>query len=414
LIVLLAAGGAKANPDLETKRAQARATFAQVQELDAQVGAAAERWNGANLELGSLRRELHSTRVELRRARTTFRVAQERVASRLVDLYVSDGRASAVEVVLGAASLSEAIDLLDTQQRVAEQDAQIAGEVKAQRERVERREARIARARSRQQEVVTRRASERAAIEAKLEERQRLLATVEAEVRRLEAEERLRQAELRRRALAELARQRREQAEARAEEEARQQEQRQTAQRQEQRETAQEQEQREEAEVERAPLIDAEAPAEAQAPTVPEAPTPAPVAPTDTPTASEPDPPPPSSGLGTQVVAISMRYLGIPYKWGGASPSTGFDCSGFTMYVFAQVGVSLPHYAAAQFGMGVAVAQDQLQPGDLVFFRGLGHMGMYIGGGSYIHSPQTGDVVKISSLSESYAISNWVGARRVL
>jgi len=109
-----------------------------------------------------------------------------------------------------------------------------------------------------------------------------------------------------------------------------------------------------------------------------------------------------------------MGYLGIPYKWGGASPSTGFDCSGFTMYVFAQVGVSLPHYAAAQFGMGVAVAQDQLQPGDLVFFRGLGHMGMYIGGGSYIHSPQTGDVVKISSLSESYAISNWVGARRVL
>jgi len=413
LIVLLAAGGAKANPDLETKRAQARATFAQVQELDAQVGAAAERWNGANLELGSLRRELHSTRVELRRARTTFRVAQERVASRLVDLYVSDGRASAVEVVLGATSLSEAIDLLDTQQRVAEQDAQIAGEVKAQRERVERREARIARARSRQQEVVTRRASERAAIEAKLQERQRLLATVEAEVRQLQAQERARQADLRRRALAELARQRREQAEAeaRAEEEAREQEQRQTAQEQEQQETTQEQ--REAAEVERAPLI-AEVPAEPQAPIVTEAPTPAPVAPTDTPALSEPDPPPPSSGRGTEVVAISMGYLGIPYKWGGASPSTGFDCSGFTMYVFAQVGVSLPHYAAAQFGMGVAVSQDQLEPGDLVFFRGLGHMGMYIGGGNYIHSPQTGDVVKISSLSESYAISNWVGARRVL
>ena len=109
-----------------------------------------------------------------------------------------------------------------------------------------------------------------------------------------------------------------------------------------------------------------------------------------------------------------MRYLGVPYKWGGASPSTGFDCSGFTMYVFAQIGVSLPHYAAAQYGLGRPVAKSDLAPGDLVFFRGLGHMGMYIGGGNFIHSPRTGDVVKISSLSEPYRVANWVGARRVL
>ena len=109
-----------------------------------------------------------------------------------------------------------------------------------------------------------------------------------------------------------------------------------------------------------------------------------------------------------------MRYLGVPYRWGGASPSTGFDCSGFTMYVFAQIGVSLPHYAAAQYGLGRAVAKSDVQPGDLVFFSGLGHMGMYIGGGNFIHSPRTGDVVKISSLSEPYRVANWVGARRVL
>jgi len=84
------------------------------------------------------------------------------------------------------------------------------------------------------------------------------------------------------------------------------------------------------------------------------------------------------------------------------------------MDVFNQVGVSLPHYAAAQFGMGTPVSKDQLQPGDLVFFRGLGHMGMYIGGGNMIHAPRTGDVVKISSIHESYYVSNWVGARRVL
>ena len=112
-------------------------------------------------------------------------------------------------------------------------------------------------------------------------------------------------------------------------------------------------------------------------------------------------------------VGIAMQYLGIPYKWGGASPETGFDCSGFTMYVFAKLGVSLPHHAASQYGMGTPVSKDQLQPGDLVFFNGLGHMGMYIGGGQFIHSPRTGDVVKISNLSDSWYARTWVGARRL-
>jgi peptidoglycan DL-endopeptidase CwlO len=111
------------------------------------------------------------------------------------------------------------------------------------------------------------------------------------------------------------------------------------------------------------------------------------------------------------VVGIAMRYLGVPYRWGGASPS-GFDCSGFVMYVFAKVGVSLPHSTYALWNVGYAVSRDQLQPGDLVFFNGLGHMGIYIGGNQMIHAPHTGDVVKISSMSGWYA-STYVGARRV-
>ena len=119
---------------------------------------------------------------------------------------------------------------------------------------------------------------------------------------------------------------------------------------------------------------------------------------------------PPSTHGG--VVGIAMQYLGIPYQWGGSSPSTGFDCSGFVMFVYSQVGVSLPHNAAAQYGYGSPVSRSELQPGDLVFFNGLGHNGIYIGGNQFIHSPHTGDVVKISPMTGWYD-STFVGARRL-
>jgi cell wall-associated NlpC family hydrolase len=111
------------------------------------------------------------------------------------------------------------------------------------------------------------------------------------------------------------------------------------------------------------------------------------------------------------VVGIAMQYLGVPYVWGGASPR-GFDCSGLVMYVFAQVGVSLPHSSYAQYNMGTPVSISQLQPGDLVFFAGASHVGIYIGGGQFIHAPHTGDVVKISSLSGWYS-SEFAGGRRI-
>ena len=82
------------------------------------------------------------------------------------------------------------------------------------------------------------------------------------------------------------------------------------------------------------------------------------------------------------------------------------------MYVYAKVGVYLPHNAAMQYYRGRAVSRSQLQPGDLVFFNGLSHVGMYIGSGRFVHAPHTGDVVKISSLYDSWYRSTYVGARR--
>lgn len=104
------------------------------------------------------------------------------------------------------------------------------------------------------------------------------------------------------------------------------------------------------------------------------------------------DPPhSPRAGL----VAIALRYLGSPYHWASSGPHS-FDCSGFTMFVFAQVGVSLPHSSRAQAGSGARVSQSNLEPGDLVFFGSpIHHVGIYIGGGRMIHSPHSGDVVSI-------------------
>lgn len=122
-----------------------------------------------------------------------------------------------------------------------------------------------------------------------------------------------------------------------------------------------------------------------------------------------------STGNGQAIVNTAMKYLGVPYVWGGTSPS-GFDCSGLVQYVCRQNGISVPRVAASQRGVGKSVSRADLQPGDLVFFSSGGrvsHVGIYIGNGNMIHAPQTGDVVKISSINSSYRVKNYAGAVRV-
>jgi cell wall-associated NlpC family hydrolase len=129
----------------------------------------------------------------------------------------------------------------------------------------------------------------------------------------------------------------------------------------------------------------------------------------------------PTAGRSTgrsSVVQAAYRNLGARYVWGASRPGA-FDCSGFTMYVMRQFGVSLPHSSGAQFRMGRGVSRSNLLAGDLVFFssgtRGVvGHVGIYIGNGRIIHASTPSTGVIVSSMNESYYASRYLGARRVM
>jgi len=120
--------------------------------------------------------------------------------------------------------------------------------------------------------------------------------------------------------------------------------------------------------------------------------------------------------VGSDAVAIAEHYVGVRYLWGGSNPDSGFDCSGFVKYVYAQLGLTLPHYAASQFATTPRVDPSVLQPGDLVFFEprvdGPGHVAIYVGGGDVIEAPHTGDVVKVASLAGLSSALGFVGATR--
>jgi cell wall-associated NlpC family hydrolase len=114
------------------------------------------------------------------------------------------------------------------------------------------------------------------------------------------------------------------------------------------------------------------------------------------------NPPYPNFSLD-QVVAVAKQYVGVPYVYGGASPA-GFDCSGFTQYVYAQFGVALPHSSSRQGSGGTAIAASAALPGDLVFMDGGGHVGIYLGGNMMIDAPRAGANVEIRAI---YSSSHW-------
>jgi cell wall-associated NlpC family hydrolase len=123
-----------------------------------------------------------------------------------------------------------------------------------------------------------------------------------------------------------------------------------------------------------------------------------------------------SSSRGSRIVAIAYRYVGYPYRYGGSSPR-GFDCSGFSSYVYSSAGISIGRTAAAQYNSGAHISRGNLQPGDLVFFantyqRGISHAGIYVGNGKFINAANESTGVIVSSLNSGYWSAHYYGATR--
>ena len=323
--------------------------LAQIQAMDAQVEKAVEAYNAANVRLDQIKHDLEVNQARLETAKKSLAKARAEVSARLVALYTSN-QPDTLSIIFGASSLGDLIERIDSANRIADEDARIAAEVKQYRNEVQARQQALVKEQADQVKVVAERASQRASVQSQLAERQALYSSIKDQIAQLEAADRARQARL-------------------------------------------------------AAQARAAAKKQDSAP----APAPAPAPSSSSGGSSGSSAPPPATH--SSVVSIALQYLGVPYVWGGASPS-GFDCSGLTMYAYAKVGVYLPHNAAMQYGMGTPVSRSQLAPGDLVFFNGLSHVGMYIGGGRFVHAPHTGDVVKISSLSEYWYAATYVGARR--
>jgi NlpC/P60 family len=112
--------------------------------------------------------------------------------------------------------------------------------------------------------------------------------------------------------------------------------------------------------------------------------------------------------FGHRVVSYARHFLGIRYVWGGSSPRSGFDCSGLVRFVYGHFGIALPHSSWADLGHGHRVTRRSLRPGDLVFFYGASHVGIYAGGGHFIDAPHTGARVRVSTMGEY----SYYGARR--
>ena len=337
---------------IAAKRAESQEVFNEIQQLDQSLGRADERVDLANLRLAHVQYEQRVNRGELTVARANLARSQTMIAQRLVSLYTTP-QPSTLEMILGATSLSGLLTRIDNADRLSSLDGQVLAQVETFKTAVERDARDLAGEHVEANRLLAERSGERLTIANELSERQNLLVSIRGEIATLEAQAQAEQLRL------------------------------------------QQEAQQREQEAQAAQLAAVQSQSVGASAATPEG---ASVL--------------PASPYGSQVVSIAMSFLGTPYVWGGAAPG-GFDCSGLVMYSFEQLGISLPHSSYAMWDYGTPVPEDQLQPGDLVFFEDLGHVGLYIGGGEYVNAPYTGSVVSVASLDTGWSAENYVGARRI-
>ena len=377
-----AAAGTAAPPEVRSKQAQATRVLAEIDSIDAQLGHTVEAWNGANLRLASVERELKTNTAQLAVARAQYRVAQQRIAERLVAIYVA-GEPDMVDVILGASNVGDLIDGLDAISKVTAQDRRIARQASALKARLDAHERRLVRARAVQRATLADLTAKRAQIQSSLATRRRLLSSIRGQIARIQAAERAREARLAAQARARLAREagpgrrggegarsaaarpRRSHARGSGHDDDRGDDDRDDA-----------------VHDHRGSRPDPRHPRRA--------------APCGT----------PGSGLGRG--ALPRRALPLGRRHTGRLRLLGARRLGLRP---ARNRAPALHRSAVP--LGVPVPRDQLQAGDLVFFDALDHVGIYIGAGQFIHAPHTGDVVRVSTMSSGSYAASYVGARRI-
>jgi len=349
------AARAHSTPQIRAEQAHARSVLAQVNRIGENLQRVEDQaWN-ARQRLEQVKHSLRLNEQRLQIAKGNLHAAQKRLMSRLYSLYVN-GAPSTIDVIAGSHSLSQLINRAESAEVLSSQDAELGQQALNYEHAVQKRERQLQQDKRKREAAVAEIDAKRQEVQSELGQQKRLLASIHTTISHLQAQEAARERQLRAQAEARL----------RAEEAA------------------------------RAAAARAQHTSSSSGGVVP------------------PVVRPPNIPLGTgaghpQAASIALQYLGVPYVWGGASPS-GFDCSGLVMYVYAQLGISLPHYTVAQWNATEPISQSEMQPGDLVFFDGLGHVGIYIGNGQFVDAPHTGAVVRIDNLS---GFGSFDGARRV-
>jgi peptidoglycan DL-endopeptidase CwlO len=343
--LVAASAVAKSTPQIRAAQAHARAVRAEVERIGINLEATIQRYDGAQEELRQVKASLKANTRKLGVARANFHAAQVRIMARIYSLYVS-GKPSTLDVLAGAKSLSQVIDGAEAAQAISQQDAALGREALRLERSVQTRQHSLTKLRARRAAAVRSLASQKRQIESALARQRHLLASIHSSIHELQVQEAAREARLKAEAEARL----------------------------------------------RAQILAEKTAKQEQG------------------GGGFPVPPILGDGSGhPEAARIALQYLGVPYVWGGASPS-GFDCSGLVMYSYAQLGISLPHYTVSQWNATQPISMSQLEPGDLVFFNGLGHVGIYIGGGQMVDAPHTGSVVRIDPI---YGFGSIDGARRV-